>query len=127
MVNMKEPNLAINRISSLLQTLSPPCRLEILLTIGMGEACVCHLEAALRLRQAYISQHLMAMRDSGIIIARREGRYIFYRLADPGLIDLIHQAGKMAGLSESELEALPEGRRIAHCCCPHCAQEVIRE
>jgi ArsR family transcriptional regulator len=58
-------------IAFLLRVLGQPERLSILLLIGKGEACVCHLEAALGLRQAYISQHLMALREANIVIARR--------------------------------------------------------
>ncbi|NWG07099.1 MAG: winged helix-turn-helix transcriptional regulator [Chloroflexi bacterium] len=49
------------QISPLLSAIASPQRIAILLAIGTGEACVCHLEASLGWRQAYISQHLMAL------------------------------------------------------------------
>jgi ArsR family transcriptional regulator len=66
---MKEPTLlqVAEQIAAPLQAIASPQRVAILLTIGMGEACVCHLETALGWRQAYISQHLMALRKADIL------------------------------------------------------------
>ena len=116
---------SLNRISTLLRAISQPARIEILLAIGTGEACVCHLEAAIGQRQAYISQHLMALREAGIVIHRRDGRNIFYRLKDPGILTLIEQAGKFSGIDESDLPitgplTLPEA-----CPCPNCESEMV--
>jgi ArsR family transcriptional regulator, arsenate/arsenite/antimonite-responsive transcriptional repressor len=58
--------LSIDQIAKLFQTVGQPARLQILLALGGGEACVCHLEATLHWRQAYLSQHLMALRKVGI-------------------------------------------------------------
>lgn len=113
------PNLNILQVSELLQVVSQQTRLEIILAIGMGEACVCHLEAVLKQRQAYISQHLMALREAGVIAARREGRYIFYRLERPAVLALVQQAMRIAGQSP---EAFQESMRLARqgCNCPTC-------
>jgi DNA-binding transcriptional ArsR family regulator len=73
----------ISPLSGLLLTISAPARLEILLIVGAGEACVCYLESRLGYRQAYISQHLMALRQAGLIDSRREGKYVFYRRIKP--------------------------------------------
>jgi ArsR family transcriptional regulator len=108
---------AAEQISSILQTIAPPPRLAILLAIGDGEACVCHLEAVLEKRQAYISQHLMALRQAEILLDRRDGRFIYYRLANPALLNLIHEAGRLAGVEI----VIPVS--VAVCECPHCAEK----
>ena len=72
-MNMKILRTA-EKISAILEEIASPSRLVILLSIGDGEACVCHLESVLNKRQAYISQHLMALRQAGIITSRRDGR-----------------------------------------------------
>ena len=110
-------------IAFLLRVLGQPERLSILLVIGNGEACVCHLEATLGLRQAYISQHLMALRQAGIVTARRDGRNIFYRLETPDLLDLIRQTGRLAGLPETELLFPAHPTVLGNCPCPHCTGE----
>jgi len=114
--------ITLSPISELLTTISAPARLEILLVIGAGEACVCHLEARLGYRQAYISQHLMALRQAGLLDSRRDGKYIFYNLARPELMDLLRQAAQITGVSLPVIEAIsPE----AQCICPNCTPEPI--
>lgn len=117
-LNMNQPGSSgIDRMSDLLQAVSPPARLEILLAIGEGEACVCHLEMLLQMRQAYISQHLMALREAGVILARREGRYVYYRLADQRLLELMQLAGQICGMAGIEARS----QSAAACQCPNCA------
>ena len=53
--------------------MSHPSRLEILDLLRDGESCVCHIQAMLDHRQAYISQHLNILRQTGLIIRRKEG------------------------------------------------------
>ncbi len=112
-------------IAVLLETIAPLTRLQILLAIGTGEACVCHLEAALGLRQAYISQHLMALRKAELLLDRREGRYIFYRLKDPSLLDLISVSARLSGLSAETVSALINTRVNPSCECPQCLPILI--
>jgi len=119
-------NNYISRISEQiavpLQAIASPARVAILLAIGRGEACVCHLEAALGYRQAYISQHLMALREAGIVTDRREGRYIHYHLRDVSILDLVRQAALLQGVKETEMAALAAlpGKE---CPCPKCNSE----
>jgi ArsR family transcriptional regulator len=113
----------VKRIARLLRAIDQPARLQILMAIGQGEACVCHLEAALGMRQAYLSQHLMALRKTRVLKTRREGRYIFYRLSDPRLLDLIQLAAKMTAVEEDALQALIQADPLSQCECPHCAAE----
>ena len=53
------------------------------LLVGHGELCVCELMAALDEIQPKISRHLALMKDAGLVIARREGTWMHYRLAEP--------------------------------------------
>jgi DNA-binding transcriptional ArsR family regulator len=124
-VNMKKSPNPLQPISSLLETIAPLTRLQILLAIGMREACVCHLEAALGLRQAYISQHLMALRKADILLDRREGRYIFYRLKDPSLLDLITASAALSGISADTISALINTQINPSCECPQCIPNFI--
>jgi len=114
---MKKTNPLLS-IVSLFETVSPLARLEILLVIGAGEACVCHLEARLGYRQAYISQHLMALREAGILSARRDGKYIFYRLEKPEMLALIEQAARVVNIELPRYEIVAPEKQ---CACPTCA------
>lgn len=107
-------------ISDYLKVLGFPFRIEILYSIGYGEACVCHLEAMLKKRQAYISQHLMVLRDAGILETRRDGKYIYYRVSDHDLFDLIQKTARILNIPKGNLPKLSENENIARCECPKC-------
>ena len=116
------PNVS-EKISEILQVISPPARIAILIAIGHGEACVCHLEAILGWRQAYISQHLMALRKAEILQDRRSGRYVYYSLKDEAIFALVKDAASLAGLSPESVDALTNPDPGPNCECPHCVPE----
>ncbi len=113
------------QIAAPLEAIASPQRIAILLSIGRGEACVCHLEAALGWRQAYISQHLMALRKADILQDRRSGRYIFYRLKDASILDLVTASATLSGLSADTVSALINTQLNLSCECPQCAPALI--
>ena len=80
--------------ASICQTLANPKRLEIIAHLRDGERTVTELMDAIQISQANLSQHLGLMRQKGIVIARREGLNIYYRLSNPKIIqacDLMRQ------------------------------------
>lgn len=93
------------------------------MAIREEEACVCHLEAALGLRQASISQHLMVLRNMGLVTTQRAGRNIFYKLSRPELIDLLEMAVEFTGSDLVELRSLSR-RPIQDCPCPQCNPDM---
>jgi DNA-binding transcriptional ArsR family regulator len=111
---------SIASVSDLLQVISSEVRLEILLAIGSGEACVCHLETALGYRQAHISQHLMALREAGLLGTRREGKYIFYRLERPEIMEMVELAARLAGFDAASVAARIKPVQ-SNCDCPQCS------
>ncbi|MBK7319530.1 MAG: winged helix-turn-helix transcriptional regulator [Anaerolineales bacterium] len=113
------------QISVPLAAISAPQRIAILLAIGTGEACVCHLETALGWRQAYISQHLMALRKADILQDRREGRYVFYKLRNASFLDLITASAALSGLAAESVSTLVNTRAYPSCECPQCAPVLI--
>jgi DNA-binding transcriptional ArsR family regulator len=112
------------KISRIFRAISSPARVQILAAIGKGEACVCHLEALLDMRQAYISQQLMELKDAGLLDTRRDGRYIFYRLTEPRLIDMLIDIGMLFGISAANMEALLNTDPLPQCCCPDCLAQL---
>jgi DNA-binding transcriptional ArsR family regulator len=98
------------------KALAHPVRLQILDMLRNGEICVCHMEAALGKRQAYISQQLMVLRDAGLVESRKEGLSVFYRLVDDVALQLLEAALGPADADEPEV--------LAACPCPHCAEAV---
>jgi len=67
-----------------------PVRLEILeLLKEYGELSVAKMQEALAREQAQISQHLIKMKDKRILVSRRDGRRIYYRIAIPELLEVL--------------------------------------
>lgn len=114
---------SVRKTSKILRILGQPIRILILHAIGKGEACVCHLKKLLKKRQAFISQHLMAMREAGILETRRDGRYVFYRVKDLHVFDLIGFASSMAGLQEGSIGLAMREESVPGCECPQCAPQ----
>jgi len=94
-----------------------PARLEILDELRKDEACVCHLEAKLGYRQAYISQHIMVLREAGVVQDRREGWNIYYHVTKPeiyAVMDAVRQL--MPADGKIRLTRAPK----SPCPCPKC-------
>lgn len=68
--------------SNFLKAISHEGRLMILCHLVTGEKSVTELEELLSARQAAVSQQLSRLRLEGLVVPRREGKAIFYRLAD---------------------------------------------
>ena len=101
--------VSLESLAVFLRAISQPVRLEILLAIGTGEACVCHLEAAIGQRQSYISQQLMALREAGIVKSRRDGRNIYYQVKNPQVLNLIQSAGVISCQENGEIKISTRG------------------
>jgi DNA-binding transcriptional ArsR family regulator len=67
----------------------------------------------------------MALRKADILSDRREGRYIFYRLKNASLLDLITGAASLSGLSIESVSTLINRRTYPACTCPQCAPALI--
>jgi len=61
--------------------LSDEKRLRILEILRAGECCVCDLAETLDVRQSLLSFHLKTLRDAGLVIDRKEGRWVHYSLS----------------------------------------------
>ena len=100
-----------------LKAIAHPVRLAILdVLLASEEACVCHMEVVLGQRQAYLSQHLMALRESGVVADRRDGRNIFYRIKTPDMLNLIETIKKLNNELQTSVPLT-----AAACVCPKCS------
>ncbi|SMX25234.1 ArsR/SmtB family transcription factor [Boseongicola aestuarii] len=75
--------------STYLRTLSNPARLLLLCQLVEGEKRVGELEEALGLGQAYVSQQLARLRAEDLVRARKEGRIVYYSVADKRVLTLV--------------------------------------
>ena len=110
--------------AGLFAILAHPARLQILELLRGGEVCVCHIQATLGQRQAYISQHLIALRRAGLVTSRKDGLRVYYQVSDPQIFTVLdnaqklaHGPGKRLGRSPIKLTLTPPRGR---CNCPQC-------
>jgi ArsR family transcriptional regulator len=113
-------------LAEIFRLLGQPVRIQILLIIAREEACVCHIEAVLGIRQATISQNLMVLRNAGLVLTSRVGRNVFYYLANPELLEAIYRLAVIAGIDQDELARLA-ARPVQNCPCPNCNPDVDAE
>ena len=77
------PERTIERVSRLFSALSDPTRLKILNALTVTEElCVCDLAALAELSVSAVSHQLRLLRDRDLVRARRDGRMVYYSLAD---------------------------------------------
>ncbi|MDD2869322.1 metalloregulator ArsR/SmtB family transcription factor [Neomegalonema sp.] len=79
----------VGEASAFLKKLSNPDRLMVCCALVGGELSVRALEDLLGIRQPGLSQQLAELREAGLIEGRKEGRQIFYRLADPRVAEFM--------------------------------------
>lgn len=103
--------------SDLLKALAHGTRLAILDILREGEQCVCHMEATLGLRQAYISQQLMILKQAGLLDARRDGLNLYYRVTKPEVFSILDSLRAATGITP-KLAKHKHAR--ANCPCPKC-------
>jgi ArsR family transcriptional regulator len=70
-------------MENLFLALADKTRLRIINLLSSGEVCVCFFTEALQEAQPKISRHLAYLRRSGMVETKREGKWIYYRLAAP--------------------------------------------
>jgi ArsR family transcriptional regulator len=66
--------------------LGDPTRLRIVALLLEKELCVCDLLEVLRLPQSTVSRHLAKLKSSGLVLDRREGKWVHYRLEETPLV-----------------------------------------
>lgn len=89
------------------KTMANPKRIEIINALRDGEKSTGDLVSTLDVSKANVSQHLAVLRQKGIVIDRREGVNVYYRIANPKVI----QACDL--MREVLLEQLEAGQKLA--------------
>jgi DNA-binding transcriptional ArsR family regulator len=125
---MDQDRILFNNEAEIFGAMSHPARLEILDLLCDGEACVCHIQAMLDYRQAFISQHLNILRQAGLITSRKEGARLYYKLSDPGFLEMMdHARTFLQSIRKWQPElSNPAGleRQKKSCNCPQCSSDA---
>jgi len=77
--------LDLTRAARLFHALSDETRLAVLEMLGDGERCVCDLQDALEAAQSRLSFHLKVLKEAGLVVDRKEGRWSYYALVPDAL------------------------------------------
>lgn len=96
------------RVDLMFRAFSDRTRLRILNMLRLGELCVCHIVDVLGVPQPKASRHLAYLRKAGLVKARKQGQWSYYRLAPA-----------RGALHQKLLDCL--------CCCLHDVPELVRD
>ena len=80
-----------DKLSRLFKALSDETRLRILRLLEVREMCVCEVMVALDLTQPTASHHLGLLENAGLVKDRKEGKWVFYSIANPQLLENINK------------------------------------
>lgn len=82
---------ALSDLTELFKTLGDPTRIRILFCLFIEEMCVCDIANLLHMSQSAISHQLAVLKHQKLVKARRDGKAIFYSLADDHVRAIINQ------------------------------------
>jgi ArsR family transcriptional regulator len=106
-------------MAALFAALADPTRLRLLNLIGGREVCVCYFVEILRQGQPKISRHLAYLRRAGLVTARREGKWMHYRMvpqADEAAASIL--AAALAALKNDRQMQADRAKLDRACCAP---------
>jgi ArsR family transcriptional regulator len=106
-------------IERFFQALGDQTRLRLLNLMGEQEICVCYFVEILASPQPKISRHLAYLRSAGIVAARREGKWMHYRIVMPhhiGAAQILKQT--LNWLNEEKTMQADRTRLTKACCSP---------
>ncbi len=91
-LSQKEDELTFERASSLFRALGDEGRLKLLFELSKQELCVTEICELLRENSSTVSQRLKLLRAEGLLKRRRDGKHLYYSLADKHILSLIQNA-----------------------------------
>jgi len=89
LVKSKMDEQSVKRQSRIFKALSDPTRLKIIKLLSVRDMCVCEIMAALDMTQPTASHHLNILESAGLLSDRRQGKWVFYSLANPKILSAI--------------------------------------
>lgn len=108
---MKQPPTSASTFlglkSKLFRGLSDRSRLAVLECLIHQPRCVSEIVAMTSLSQPNVSNHLACLRECGLVMREQQGRFAFYRLADPAVKDFLQSAEGLLELVSEKVEACP--------------------
>jgi DNA-binding transcriptional ArsR family regulator len=88
----------LQSVTGLFQVLSNATRLKLLGLLRRDEMDVTHLQAALKISQSSVSQHLALLKLHGLVSERKEGKHVYYRVKNPQVNQVVASAFQLIAL-----------------------------
>lgn len=101
----------------LFKALADRTRLRLLNLMGTDEVCVCFFVEVLRTNQPKISRHLAYLRRAGVVAARREGKWMHYRVVEPADEHVARVFREVQAWLSEDKEMQRDRTRLAQVCC----------
>lgn len=115
--------LALKRLAEFFRVLSNPRRILIIEELKSTERDVTSIAASLELDQASVSKHLAVLRSHRLVVERKEGRSVFYRLSDLEMTSWIIDGLKFAGPDQEDTQLFVQGVEQARLAWNHRREE----
>ena len=98
MIDIQSPTDADRqRFAAIGRALADPKRLCVLESLAKGELSVSELSVCVGCQVPNMSQHLAVLRSAGLVATRRDGNTVYYRLADPRVLEAYQLIQTIAG------------------------------
>jgi len=94
------------------KAVADPSRARILKLLEGGERCVCQITTVLDQAPATISKHLAGLKAAGLVQQRRDGKWVYYRLAEREFNAYAHQFLTLIGAALADDPTITEDRRV---------------
>ena len=98
--------LTNKQITVIFKALCDENRVQILRILQNGELCACHLLEELNLSQPTLSHHMKILCDSGLVVGRKEGKWMHYSISAEGTEIAVNALRELTKVSDS-----------GECCC----------
>jgi ArsR family transcriptional regulator, arsenate/arsenite/antimonite-responsive transcriptional repressor len=100
----------VRELMAVVKALADESRVRMLLSLSGGELCVCQIVELMGLAPSTVSKHMSILKQACLVDSRKEGRWIFYRLAEK---DVPAEARRIAALVSELISADPRIREDA--------------
>ncbi|MCP8307819.1 MAG: helix-turn-helix transcriptional regulator [archaeon] len=93
-----EDEASLKLEANFFKALADVTRLRIMKMLSVREMCVCEIMIALNMSQPNASHHLEMLERVGIVKKRKEGKWVFYSLAKPEMVNLLNKLSAKSNL-----------------------------
>lgn len=107
----------VSQMELLFRALADRTRLRLLNLMEDDEVCVCYFVEVLKIPQPKISRHLAYLRRAGIVGARREGKWMHYRIVQPSNANAARVLKNIQDWLKNDREMQRDRSRLVHMCC----------